>query len=296
MSTPRNHHYVSQVLSKKFLSVEGRIYKYSKTKDQIVSLNSTRRLFSQVDLNTTFDKEGNLDHHSVEDKLNVAFEKDFPKYYQVIVDAARSELVTGVALPDSEQITEAASKIVEMGFIGRSRHPMDMLESQNVIFGALLEIANSATEELKNGILSHIHSLSGITNKLKLNFDELAKSFVDLMGETTYSIMIAPDDQYFLLPDCTAATRRFKVEDDVIDGVIYINPAMVIGMVLMPINSKVLVTAVKTEFFPDQGHGLYQLSAETMLVYNRVLFENAFEEVACQNKEYLQGLVSMYLH
>lgn len=77
MSTPRNHHYVSQVLSKKFLSVEGRIYKYSKTKDQIVSLNSTRRLFSQVDLNTTFDKEGNLDHHSVEDKLNVAFEKDF---------------------------------------------------------------------------------------------------------------------------------------------------------------------------------------------------------------------------
>lgn len=165
-----------------------------------------------------------------------------------------------------------------MGFIGRSRHPMDMLESQNVIFGALLEIANSATEELKNGILSHIHSLSGITNKLKLDFDELAKSFVDLMGETTYSIMIAPDDQYFLLPDCTAATRRFKVEDDVIDGVIYINPAMVIGMVLMPINSKVLVTAVKTEFFPDQGHGLYQLSAETMLVYNRVLFENAFED------------------
>jgi hypothetical protein len=108
------------------------------------------------------------------------------------------------------------------------------------------------------------------------------------MDDTTYSIMIAPDEHYFLLPDCTAATKRFKVEDDVIDGVTFINPAMVIGMVLMPINSKILVLAVKTEFCPEQGHGIYALNSETMLGYNRILFDNAIKEVACQNREYLE--------
>ena len=295
MSTPRNHHYVSQVLSKKFLSDVGRIYKYSKSKKQIASLNSTKNLFSQVDLNTIYDAEGNLDHKSVEDKLNVAFEKDFPKFYKVIVEAVGSNLITGMVYPQSEQITEAASKIVEMGFVGRSRHPMDMLESQDVIFGALLEIANNATEELKNGIVSHIQSLSGITNKLKLDYDILAKAFVDLMGETTYSIMIAPDNHYFLLPDCTAATKRFKVEDDVIDGKTFKNPAMVIGMIFMPINSKILVLAVKAEFCPDQGHGIYHLDGETMLAYNKILFDNAFDEVACQNQKYLQDFKNSFL-
>jgi len=61
----------------------------------------------------------------------------------------------------------------------------------------------------------------------------------------------------FLLPDCTAATKRFKVKDDVIDGVTYINPAMAIGMVLMAINSKILVLAVKTEFCPEQGNRIF---------------------------------------
>ena len=291
MSIPRNHHYVSRVLSNKFLSKDNRIYRYSKSNNKVTSVNSTKGLFSQRDLNTAIDENGNFDYISVEEQLNTCFEKDFPKYYDIIVSAVSTGFVSGKKIPDSQYITEAAKGIIEMGFIGRSRHPLDMQHNQNVIFGAFREIADNATDELRNGLLSHIESLSGVTNKLGLDFNELANDLVELMGDTTYSIMVAPDDHYFLLPDCTAATKRFKVKDDLIDGVTYINPAMIIGMVLMAINSKILVLAVKTEFCPEQGDRIYQLDADTMLEYNKILFDNAINEVACQNQEYLQELI-----
>jgi hypothetical protein len=291
MSIPRNHHYVSRVLSNKFLSDDRHIYKYSKRNEKITAINSTKGLFSQKDLNTAISEDGNFDHSSVEEQLNICFEKDFPKYYDIIASAVNAGYISGKRIAEPQQIIEAAKGIIEMGFIGRSRHPADMQHNQDVIFGALLEIADNATDELKNGLLSHIGSLSGVTNKLKLDFSELAKGLTELMGETTYSIMIAPEGHYFLLPDCTAATQRFKVKDDVVDGVTFINPAMVIGMVLMAIDSRILISAVKTEFCPGQGFRIYRLDAETMFNYNRVLFDNALEEVACQNQEYLQQFV-----
>jgi hypothetical protein len=177
MSIPRKHHYVSRVLSNKFLSKEGRIYKYSKLNEQITSLNSTKNLYSQMDLNTSIDGDGNFDYGSVEEQLNTCFEKDFPRYYDIIVGAAGFVHQIGVKIPDSEQITNAMKEVVQMGFIGRSRHPLDMLHNENVIFGAFREIASNATAELKNSLMSHIDSLSGVTNKLKLDFSELAKGF-----------------------------------------------------------------------------------------------------------------------
>jgi len=197
MSIPRNHHYVSRVLSNKFLSKDNRIYRYSKSNNKVTSVNSTTGLFSQRDLNTAIDENGNFDYISVEEQLNTCFEKDFPKYYDIIVSAVSAGFVSGKKIPDSQYITEAAKGIIEMGFIGRSRHPLDMQHNQNVIFGAFREIADNATDELRNGLLSHIESLSEVTNKLGLDFNELANDLVELMGDTTYSIMVAPDDHYF---------------------------------------------------------------------------------------------------
>ena len=112
---------------------------------------------------------------------------------------------------------------------------------------------------------------------------------VKLMGEATYSIIKAQEDCYFLLPDCTAASQRFKLQDDdVIDGKVFINPAMPIGLVLMPINSKLLVAATASKLVDNNGHGIYQLSSEVMHAYNKILFEQAYEEVVRENNGYLK--------
>ena len=75
---------------------------------------------------------------------------------------------------------------------------------------------------------------------------------LELMGDATYSIMLAAGGHYFFLPDCTSATKRFKMKDGVIAGEIFINPGMAVGLVIMPINSKVLLVATKADLFPER--------------------------------------------
>jgi len=292
MSTPKNHHYVSRVLSNNFLSAQGRIYRYSKVTRRISELNSTKGLFSSQHLNTVIDEEGNLDHFTIENAISNHFEKDFPKYYKVVMDMIAEDHEIGKPIPNPQMVLDAVKNIVEMGFIGRTRHPLDMQRTQNFIFGAMINLADGLNEDLRKSMLSHFISKAKVLNKLPLDFPELSKGMAELMGETTYSIMLAPKDHYFLLPDCTAATKRFKLKDDIIDGQVFINPGMVVGLVIMPINSKVVLAATKTEFTPNQGNGTYILSEEIVLSYNRTFFENAILEVACESRDYLERIIS----
>lgn len=292
MSTPKNHHYVSRVLSNNFLSTDRRIYRYSKVSRWISELNSTKGLFSSPYLNTVIDDEGNMDHASIEHAISRYFEKDFPKHYKVIMEMLREDHEIGKTIPNSEMVLDSVKSIVEMGFIGRMRHPLDMHRTENVIFGAMMTLAEGLENGLRNSMISHFVSKAKVPNKIPLDFPELSRGMAELMGETTYSIMLAPKDHYFLLPDCTAATKRFKMKDDVIDGQVFINPGMVVGLVIMPISSKVVLAATKTEFAPGQGNGTYILSEETLLSYNRTFFDNAIIEVACENRDYLKHFIN----
>jgi hypothetical protein len=288
MSTPKNHHYVSRVLSNNFLSEDNRIYRYSKVNKRISALNSTKGLFSKQQLNSVVDEHGNVDHRTVEQEISLHFEKDFPKHYKVVMDMLAMNHEIGTPIPNSEEVINASMSMIEMGMIGRIRHPLDMFRSENSIFGAIMGLANGLDDKLRESMLSHYVNKGTIPHGLHLDYPELSKGMVELMGEATYSIMLAAKDHYFFLPDCTSATKRFKMKDDIIDGKVFINPAMVVGLVIMPINSKVLLAATKTELVPGRGHGTYILSEDLTIDYNRIFFENSIFELACENREYLQ--------
>jgi len=88
-------------------------------------------------------------------------------------------------------------------------------------------------------------------------------------------------------------SKRFKIKDDVIDGQVFINPGMVVGLVIMPISSKVVLAATKTEFAPDQVTELTSFQKKHYSATISTFFDNAIIEVACENRDYLKHFINL---
>lgn len=295
MSEPRNHHYVSQTLSQNFLSEGGKLFKYDKIENRITVVKSTKRLFSRRDLNSRINKNGEVDHKSVENELSRNFETDFPRHCENILNALNIECEIREMVPNTENIHASMEYLIAMALIGPSRHPQHIREKEVAIFGTLIEIAKNAMPELQKSIYSELSRLSGVTNKVPVDFKDLSEGMLKLMGEIKYGVMRAPENHYFILPDCSAGTKRFQMPSDFINGKEYLNPSMPIGFALMPINSKTVITAVSRgvlpEEFREQANGFYTINEETLFGYNNILFDSAYQEVVCENREYLEGFI-----
>jgi hypothetical protein len=295
MSVPKNHHYVSQALSRNFLSEGGRLYKYDKSERRIKTVNSTKRLFSKDYLNSIINEDGEIDHISVETQLNRNFESEFPNHCELIFNALNKECEIGNVIPNSENIQTSMEYLLGMALIGPFRHPQHIHETEEIIFGTLMELADNAVAELQSSIYSELNRLAGVMNKVPVDFNDLRNGMLELMGDIKFGVMRAPEPHYFILPDCSAGTKRFQMPSDYIDGKEYINPSMPIGFALMPINSKVVITAVSRRILPDefreQTSGFYTINEKTVFGYNNILYDSAYREVVCENKEYLESFI-----
>lgn len=297
MSEPRNHHYVSQVLSKKFLSSEGKIYKFNKNNgaQRFQIKATTKKLFSERDLNSQKDNAGKIDHSSVESTLSQNFENDFNIHYEIVINAINSKIGLGTAIPNSEEVIESLNYLFGMALIGQERHPKKIEANNNAIWGTFLEIAEHATDELKGQIYSSYNRRSDLTNKAPVDYKELKDGIRELMGEVTYSINLAPDNEFFMLPDTTAVVIRIKLPDDIIDGEIYVNPSEPIASALMPINSKTLISITSNRVIPKElqiyGHGIYHLKRELVNSFNKTILDYSYGEIACENEKYLKLFV-----
>lgn len=289
-----NHHYVSQVLSRKFFNNDKTSYQYNKGTKRIKLVRSTKSLFSTQNLNSIFTEYGNIDQTSIEETLNRHFENDFNKHYNRIVEVISTGHNVGTTIPNSDELTESLQFLIGMGIIGEMRTPWHLLETYQNIFTPLLQISEHADEEFRNNLLAYHNMLSGYYTKIPLDFIEIKKRVAELMGETTYSIFLAPEGHYFILPDCTSSVKRFKlVEDDIIDGQTFINPQMAIGIVLMPLNSKIAISANASKLITTNNgtNGIYILKPEVVDSFNFNLYEVANESVVCENKDFLQKFV-----
>lgn len=298
MSEPRNHHFVSQVLSKKFISSEGKIFVFNKNSKykKFQSKSTTKSLFSRKDLNTRRDAEGGLDFQTVENELNKEFESNFSDHYNVIINAIEGRSKKEEL--DSINILKSLKFLISLGAIGQTRHPDKIERNNNVIWGGLMSIAELSNDSLKNQIHSAYNSYSGLSNKTPINFKELSDGIIEQMGGVTYSIFLAPKNHFFVLPDCTAAILRVKAEDDVRDGEVYINPAQLISSVLMPLNSSILISATSNRIIPEAlkvyGHEIYQVESDMVKGFNKSLFDYSFGEIACENEGYLKWIVESF--
>lgn len=286
MSEPRNHHYVSQVLIRKFLDSENKLYYYDKRYGSFGETKSTRFLFSEKDLNSTINENGEVDHSSVEETLNRHFENDFNNHYDNVISA--------ISTKNYNELTQSLAYLMRMGIVGEMRTPQQRTESQNIILGTFEMITKYATDELKEKIERSMQRTSNVKNKIPINYKEISKKVTELMGEIIYSIFEAPQD-FYLLPDCTSVVFRDQLEDDsILNGEVLLNLNRPIATVIFPINSKVIIVAQSAKICPQKSHGIYTLSSDTVYNYNKMFFEKSNERVVCQNKEYLKNFIEKY--
>ncbi|MFD1552612.1 hypothetical protein DNU06_15420 [Putridiphycobacter roseus] len=294
MSEPRNHHYVSQVLSKKFLSSEGKIYKYNRNSTYHVFQikNSTKKLFSEYDLNSRKEHSGEIDHSSVETLLNQNFENDFNIHYDTVVKAINLKIGLEATIPNYDEVINSLDYLLWMALIGQARHPKKIELRNNAIWSTLYKMAELATDELKHQIYALYNNRSDLRNKTPINFKELKDGIKELMGEVTYSINLAPEKDFFMLPDSTAVVVRVKLHNDILNDKIYVNNSEPIASVLMPINSKILISVTSNRIIPKElqvfGHGIYDLESELVKAFNKVILDNSYGEIACENENYLK--------
>ncbi|MBK7308907.1 MAG: DUF4238 domain-containing protein [Chitinophagaceae bacterium] len=91
MSTPINHHYVSQCQIRNFFNGQDKlIYCYDKQLDNYFSKSTTKSLFSEEFSNTRVGTNDELDHETLENELNLYFEQDFEKHSRNVVELANN--------------------------------------------------------------------------------------------------------------------------------------------------------------------------------------------------------------
>lgn len=287
MSIPRNHHYVSQVLSKKFF-YNKKAYVYNKLKNKIYESSSTKKLFSRKDLNTIIDNNGLIDHKTVEDEINKFFENDFNKHHKIIVDALNKETKIGDIVSNSEEFYLAIKYLIGMAIIGPFRNPNKMQETNQNISNMLQDISKMCIKELQDNINNELKKVDSINNKFPINFTTLKEEVLKMMGSINFGIMKAPENNFFILPDCNSAIKRFPA---------FNNNSMLIKLILMPISSKYILTAASRSIlfdkFKEQSSGVYLLDEKTVQNYNEILYENAYKEVVCENKVYLEDFLKL---
>lgn len=288
MTTPRNHHIISQVLIGNFVDENKNLFYYSKADKTIVDKKLHRFDFAEKDLNSILTKSGEIDHFSVEHTLDRHFETEFPKHYKKLRQAIETN--------DYSKVTPSIKYFLRMGIIGDMRTPEHQLETQEAIFGSFRKISQYATDDLKNSFLAHEQSLSGVKNKIPNDFKTIADNVSRLIGEKIYSIFLAPSDSYFFLPDCASVVFRAQLEDDtVIDGQVYYNPARPIATVIFPIDSKTILVVQSAKICPQPTNGIYKLSNDLVEKYNKMFLDQARDKVICRDKNYLNHFIGRHV-
>jgi hypothetical protein len=289
MSIPKNHHFVSKVLIKKFLGNDKMLYTYSK-KDRCINEKPYHRFdFAEKDLNSVIDDNGELDRKSIEDNLNKYFESGFNKHYDL--------LIKGLEGNNFNDLQISAEYLIRMGIIGDMRTPENILETKYSIFSSLGKIINHFDDDLSNGFNSYIKKNSVYKNMTSVDYNEICDKVMELMGETIYSICYAPKNNYFFLPDNSSIQIRSKRETirKLPNGQNGINTITPITTVIIPINSQILIIAESLEISPRSKNTINQMSKDDIILFNNLFIKHSRDKVICSNKEYLNNFIQQYV-
>lgn len=281
MSTPKNHHYVSQVHLKNFFNnYEGKIFVYDKLKNNYFNKTTTKTLFSEKYLNTRFN-DGNIEHESLENDLNEHFEKDFGKHYQVIVSFIQHQEFT-------LDVEIALSYFAKYGVIADMRTPRYKKDLDDSLFKAFSEITENATTELKQQV-DEIFEFKKVTNYSNLlDYSKTADKVIALMGNLIFKIHIPKDDEdFYLVPDIAAATSRAKINR-------YFNPDIEeVAYIGIPLSSKIYIHFHSEKLFgkdkPDSC--ISYCDSSVVEKFNTANLDYSQSKVACESEEYLKKFI-----
>lgn len=280
MSIPRNHHFVSQVHIKNFFnSREGKIFIYDKLTINHYYKTTTKSVFSEKDLNSTFNND-TLDHISLENDLNEHFEKEFPKHIEVIQNFI-------IDLNYSKEVNESLTYFAKYGIIGEIRNPRHKRNLEETIFKSFSQMYELFDAKLK----TEFDEAFAYKNKIKYinstQYSEFANEVIKLMGDLVFVIETPKNlNDYFLLPDFCAANRREKIND-------YFNPDIEeIAYIGLPLSSKIYIHFYSTKIKDGiKNSGIYELDSSVVQKLNKMNYDYCESKIACEDEVYLKKFI-----
>ncbi len=277
MSNSRNHHYVSQVVVKKFVSKDtGKYFLFDKIKNRVYYRQSSKSIFYLKDLNTLINQNGQVDYNSVEAELSKKFENQYNSKYEKIVKAIES--------CNMSEISENVELLLMGALISNFKTPTGKV-SKDLMLNNILSVLGV---DKKENTFIPFSRLSEYQN----SYFKLAKDMFDLMGEIVISIYIAPTDCYYFLSDTYSANLRIEEVDTIVDNDIeYVQRLNPVSIAMFPINSKHLVVCQSKRCSPIQESKIYSANAEMVTGFNRVFYNYALSTILCENEEYLSTFI-----
>lgn len=275
-------HYVSKVHIKLFMDNDELYYCDKLNNFNIRKAHSPTSIFYHHNLNATIDEDGLYDLTSVEKSLNQNFENDLLYHYNRLVNCINTDEENG--------LLESIKYLMQIGLVGRFRNPHHGQESRQSFFDGLREVIQDSTEEQKE----NLNKMEASGFWPRSDFKELSDSIEETMGEVIYSVFLAPDNENFILPDCTSVVMRTKCDDEMINGEVYKNLAEPITTVIFPISNKIVLVGQSKRICPIESHSASVLDAGVVYEYNKMFFTESYEKVACGNEEYLKKFIAEY--
>lgn len=279
MSTPLNHHFVSQCQIKQFFDNDGKIFLYDKTKENFYSRNSSKNIFSERFANSIY-KNGKTDHESLENDLKL-FEDRYPAAIDLITDTAKTGKI-------SRECHHSLLDIILFGIVGRLRTP----ERKRELDGILDDIFNKLKPSMDEAQISEWESTQEYKKHVSysniLGYSDTALRIAEKMGGIDFTIWHIQSDDCFLLPDTSATSIRKQINKH------YNSDAKEIAEIGFPLTDKIFIHALSKKLgqgksviaFVDKNNN----QAVTDINFN--LFHAAYKTIGTSSEKYLRYIVS----
>jgi hypothetical protein len=280
MSTPVNHHYVSQCQSRQFFNpAEKKIYVYDKQLDNFYSKLTTGSLFSE-DYSNSKVVDGEVNHEQLEIELKVLVEDDFPVHLKVVEDFLAD--LDDQSHDRIEKLYWSMNSLALLGLVGEFRNPvykagldrtMDRIESD--MFDRVKGHLGIDVPRPINQALTKYENIAG--------YLDIAFKLLERMDPITFSIYwIRSADHHFLLPDTSCYQLRSM---GAIGELVQIGIPVTDKIFLLGTSAKMERKQTQIVFFDDEHY-------EEVLDINRSLANFAYKAVACKDKAYLKRTVT----
>jgi Protein of unknown function (DUF4238) len=278
MTNSRNHHYVSQVIIKKFVSQNtGKYFLYDKINKRYSYKQSPKSIFYLKDLNTLINQNGQIDYNSVEEELSKKFENQYNSKHEKVVKAIESR--------NMSEISENLELLLMGALISNFKTPAGKASNDLMLNNLLLDLGLNK----KKNTFIHFSRLSEYQN----SYFKLAKDMLELMGDIVISIYTAPADCYYFLSDTHSANLRIEEVDTIVEKDIeYVQRLNPVSLAMFPINSRYLIVCQSKRSSPIQESKIYSADAEMVKGFNRVLYNLATSTILCENKDYLSTFIN----
>ena len=286
MSTPINHHHVSQCHSRLFFNeVDKKIYYYDKVLDKFDFKLTTKSIFSEDYANTKLEND-EFDHKSLEDELNEYFEKDFERHARNIIELAENPE------KNDESKLESLYYIACYALIADVRFPENKKNIDNSYDSLMLETARKVRllgdEEQASAIEKSIADSKKTKYSNVVHYTKIAASRLSKMGDLDFNIYRINTTEAFLLPDIGYIQMRDRINN-------YINPYIQeVAIIGIPLTDKVFVFACSKKL-GDSSSGvttINDLNSGIVKDINGQLFESALKTVATKDESELKRIVS----